>query len=177
MLLEVTTDDRFIDLATDDIDVVIRANPRPDDSLVGRCFLRNQLVLVARPDLLRPASNPTRTAQSTVAAVMRSGSSDNDIWTVLDTADGNLCQYHPEAVLRLSSPLTIRDAVLTGAGAALVPRTVVDEDLAAGRLVSWGSTPGPQIEVWVLHASGRLVSPKVRAFVNFVCERFAPVVG
>lgn len=173
VVLEVSTEDRFVDLLADNLDVVIRANPRPDDTLVGRCFMRNHLVLVAPPDFPRPALSTGRAAQSTFAAVMRTGTADDAVWTVTDADDGSARLYHPRAVMRLSSPLTIRDAVLAGAGAALVPHTVVAEDLAAGRLVSWGAATGPEIEVWVLHASRRLVSPKVTAFVNFVCEYFA----
>jgi hypothetical protein len=29
-----------------------------------------------------------------------------------------------------------------------------------------------QVEAWALHASRRLISPKVTAFVNFVCDYF-----
>jgi hypothetical protein len=38
--------------------------------------------------------------------------------------------------------------------------------------VSWGLSTAPATEVWVLHASHRLVSPKVSAFVTFVCDYF-----
>jgi hypothetical protein len=41
-----------------------------------------------------------------------------------------------------------------------------------GRLVSWGLSTQPEAEVWVLHGSHRLVSPKVSAFVTFVCDYF-----
>ena len=54
VLLEVTTDDRFVDLVAEDVDVVVRVNPRPDSELVGRCFLRNRQVLVAPPGWLGP---------------------------------------------------------------------------------------------------------------------------
>ena len=52
--LEVVTEDRMADLVSDAIDIVIRVNPRLDDSSVGRCFLRNRMVLVAPPELQRP---------------------------------------------------------------------------------------------------------------------------
>jgi hypothetical protein len=48
----------------------------------------------------------------------------------------------------------------------------VAADLAEGRLVSWGEAVDGAIEAWVLHASRRLVSPKVSAFVNFLCSYF-----
>jgi len=51
--------------------------------------------------------------------------------------------------------------------------SVVAADLDAGRLVSWGASTSPPIEAWVLHASRRLPSPKVTAFVQFICDYFA----
>ena len=66
----------------------------------------------------------------------------------------------------------VRDAVRAGAGAALLPRSMVAEDLAAGRLVEWGAAAERAVEIWVLHTSRRLVSPKVEAFVRFLCAAF-----
>ena len=36
--LEVTTEDRFVDLIADDVDVVIRANPKPDSAIPAAAF-------------------------------------------------------------------------------------------------------------------------------------------
>ncbi len=38
-------------------DVVIRVNPETDESLVGRVFLRDRLVVVASPALGQPQGN------------------------------------------------------------------------------------------------------------------------
>jgi DNA-binding transcriptional LysR family regulator len=168
VLLEVSTDDGFVDLRDGKVDIVIRANPRPDEDLIGRCFLRNALVLVAPPSLARPVD-----ADEAVPAVMRTGMVDGDTWIVSDAADGSSRRYRPRAVLRLSSPLSIRDAVLAGAGAAMVPLAIVAADVATGRLAQWGASTQPPVEVWVLHASRRLASTKVRAFVDFICAYFA----
>ena len=168
VLLEVTTSDSFVDMRSGDVDIVIRANPRPDDDLVGRCFLRNALVLVAPPDLARPHDDG-----QTFAAVMHTGMADGDTWTIVDPQNSINLTYRPRAVLRLSSPLSIRDAVLAGAGAAMVPLSIVADDVAAGRLVQWGASTRPPVEVWVLHASRRLVSTKVNTFVDFICDYFA----
>src|SRR5690349_2050434 len=63
--LEVTTEDRAVDLVEEGYDLVIRVNPDRDESLVGRIFLRDRLVVVASPALVRPADN------SPVPAVVR----------------------------------------------------------------------------------------------------------
>ena len=176
--LEVTAEDRFVDLIADDVDVVIRANPKPDSALVGRCFLRNRMVLVAPVGMAAPrrprGTRDDGDSQERVAisAVMRTGGKESEVWTVIDPHDGRERTFLPKAVLKLSSPLSIRDAVRAGAGAGLVPQSIVADDLAAGRLVNWGVSIEPPVEAWALHASRRLVSPKVSAFVNFVHDYF-----
>lgn len=173
ILLEVTTDDRFVDFVADGIDVVVRVNPRPDSALVGRCFLRNRQVLVAPPDLFRPTRAAGSAQPASFPAVMRTDALHDGPWRVIDEKSGQEQLFLPRAVLRLASPLSMRDAVLAGAGAALIPRTIAVDALASGRLVNWGLSTQPETEIWVLHGSHRLISPKVSAFVNFICDYFA----
>lgn len=46
--------------------------------------------------------------------------------------------------------------------------SLVAGDVASGRLSNWGKVLNRPIEVWVLHASTRLSSPKVTSFVSFL---------
>ena len=68
--------------------------------------------------------------------------------------------------------MMIRDAVLTGIGAAKLPRMLVAEDLANGRLVNWGPVRGEPAEIWALHTSRRYTSAKVNAFMKFLKTAF-----
>ncbi len=74
--------------------------------------------------------------------------------------------------LRLSSLLMVRDTVLAGAGAALLPKLLVAEDIEAGRLAYWGTHAGPPVEIWALQSSRRLIGAKVRAFLEVVERTF-----
>ncbi|WP_263282716.1 LysR family transcriptional regulator [Sphingomonas nostoxanthinifaciens] len=49
--LEVTTDDRAVDMIEEGCDLVIRVDPAADEALVGRPFLHDRLVVAAAPDL------------------------------------------------------------------------------------------------------------------------------
>ncbi len=49
--LEVTTEDRTVDMIEEGYDLVIRVNPDPDETLVGRILMRDRLVVVASPAL------------------------------------------------------------------------------------------------------------------------------
>jgi DNA-binding transcriptional LysR family regulator len=163
--VEVVSVDRLTNLVEENFDVAIRINPHKDSVLVGRCFARDQLVLTAAPSLPKPerrGDEPLR-----VPAVVMPSYSDGDIWSV---QDGGLV-VEPQPVLRLSSLLTVRDAVMAGAGAAMLPRSIISTLLEKGELVSWGTASG-ETELWVLHTSRRLQSPKIRAFVEFMCSQY-----
>ena len=76
---------------------------------------------------------------------MRTGGTENEVWTVTDPQDGDERVFFPKAVLKLSSPLSIRDAVRAGAGAGLVPQTIIADEIAAGRLDDGYSKPKPKM--------------------------------
>jgi hypothetical protein len=54
---------------------------------------------------------------------------------------------------------------------ALADFNLVAGDLGAGRLSNWGAE-GLPVAVWALHASRKLVSSKVTAFVDFLFDAF-----
>ncbi len=169
--LEITAEDRMVDLVEEGYDLVIRNNPRSTDELVGRCFLHDQWLVVAPPSLARPAWNADPGAPVPVPAVMLKSAAEGGTWKIGEAPESLILR--PIPLLRLSSLLMVRDAVRAGAGAAELPESLVGEDLAAGSLVSWGLVPERKVELWVLHTSRRLASPKVTAFVQFLCEAFA----
>jgi DNA-binding transcriptional LysR family regulator len=68
--------------------------------------------------------------------------------------------------------IMVRDAVRGGAGAALLPISLVSHDLASGRLVHWGDIDGPEIALWALYPSRRLLSARVSAFLAHLKEAF-----
>jgi DNA-binding transcriptional LysR family regulator len=164
--LEVAAEDRLVDLVEEQFDVAIRINPKPDSSLVGRCFAKDRLVVVAAPSVPMPAAG--------VIAQVPAIVSSNFQPTHWRLDDGRLV-LEPVPQLRLSSFLMIRDAAIAGAGVALMPQSIAWSQLTRGELVQWGIISGAEVELWVLHTSRRLPAPKVRAFVDFMCDRYPEV--
>lgn len=158
--LTVTSEDRAVDLVREGYDAVIRVNPKPDSALVGRCFVRDQLLIVAAPGL---------TEQGPVPVVVRNATKSPAIWPI----SGDFARdIHTRPVLALPTLTMMRDAVLTGIGAAKLPRLLVADDLAAGRLVCWGPSTDPSTELWVLHPSTRHASARVKVFMRFLKDAF-----
>ncbi|MBO3759352.1 LysR family transcriptional regulator [Ciceribacter sp. L1K22] len=161
--LEVTTEDREVDMIEEGFDLVIRVNPDPDESLVGRIFLRDRLIVAANPALARPA------AGRTVPAVVRSAG-DRMPWTIRGPNGEEKIAVEP--VLAVSSMIMVRDAVRAGAGAGRLPLSLVSHDLARGTLIHWGDVDGPAIALWTLYPSRRLLSARVSAFLDYLKQRF-----
>lgn len=162
--LEVTSEDRPVDMIDEGYDLAIRVNPDPDENLVGRIFLRDRLVVVAHPDLQRPADN------ASVPAVVRGAGEQSGVWRV--TAPASEVGIAIEPVLRLSSLFMVRDAVRLGVGAARLPFSLVSHDLATGTLAAWGEVEGPEIALWALYPTRRLLSVRVSAFLAYLKEAF-----
>jgi len=164
--LEVTTEDRAVDMVEEGYDLVIRVNPDPDESLVGRIFLRDRMVVVASPELHRPAGG------APIPVVVRGGggSDPTSVWEL--TGTGATTRLTVQPVLRLSSLFMVRDAVRATVGAARLPLSLVTQDLAAGTLVHWGDAAGPEVALWALYPSRRLLSARVSAFLDFLKKAF-----
>jgi DNA-binding transcriptional LysR family regulator len=162
--LEVTTEDRPVDMVEEGYDLVIRVNPAPDASLVGRIFLRDRLVVVAPPGLTRPADG------SAVPAVIRGTRSERVAWH-MSTPEGP-ATLDVDPVLCLASLFMVRDAVRLGVGAAQLPLSLVHQDLATGALVQWGAMDAPEIALWALYPSRRLLNARVSAFLGVLKDAF-----
>ncbi|WBV43880.1 LysR family transcriptional regulator [Pseudoroseomonas cervicalis] len=162
--LEVTTEDRAVDMVEEGYDLVLRINPPATQSLVGRVILRDRLLVVASPALAPPA------AGAPIPAVVR-GAAEQDLSWRLAAPEGPATLV-ARPVLGLSSLAMVRDAVCAGVGAACLPLSLVGRDLAAGRLRRWGELEGPEIALWALYPSRRLLSPRVSAFLDHLREAF-----
>ena len=162
--LEITVEDRSVDMVEEGYDLAIRVNPAPDESLVGRIFLRDRLVVVGGPSLAAPVDDME------APAIVRGPIDQNEAWRVITSSGRSSIAVRP--VLSLSSLVMVRDAVRMGVGVAKLPVSLVGPDIAAGRLVHWGDVDGPPIALWTLYPSRRLLSARVSAFLDFLKAAF-----
>lgn len=159
--LDVTVEDREVDLVAEGFDVVIRVNPQPQSTLVGRCILRNDQHLLASPDLRRPAGD-----DEPVPCLTRMGRWEERVVRLVDGTGARQVRLRP--VLGITSLWMQRDAMRAGGLAAVLPLALLADEVRRGELVDWGRLDAPPVEVWALHASRRLPSPKIRAFLDFL---------
>ncbi|MFM0159873.1 LysR family transcriptional regulator [Paraburkholderia sediminicola] len=165
--LEIIAEDRVADPVEDGYDLVIRIDPPQDEQLVGRRILGDERLVVASPSMSIPSMPASEADALQVPAVMSIAAPSGVLWN-MQTEGGGVRVIKPMPVLRMSSLLMVREAVLQGVGAALLPRLLVEQDVRAGRLVCWGAEAGSPVEIWALYSSRRLLSAKVRAFMDML---------
>ena len=139
--LKIISDDRVMSPVENGFDLFIHVNPRPTDEPVGRCLLKITKEVVAAPSIADILRSYPRVLLPSVVII---GASE-DPWCV--DGEGWTGEVAHRPVMCVSSLLTAHNAVLSGAGAAVLPSFMIADDIAAGRLASLGESRESAIEI------------------------------
>ncbi len=173
--LEIVLSDRRVDLIEDGFDVAIRVGAHEDSALVGRTFARAATIIVASPSTLarHPKVRRPRDLARMPCIVFDERGGDT-IWTLQreDAVESvKVCGR-----LAASSLQLCHDAACEGAGFANVPAFIAAEAIRAGRLVhvlpAWRTG---MADMRLLYSSRRLMSPRLRAFMDVAIATFSEV--
>jgi len=178
--IDATLDDATVDLIASGADLAVRIGALPDSTLVARRLASHRRVPVASPVYV--AGQPPIAAPGDLARhqCLSFALQPRDAWYFRQCAE-------PAAVpveialhgrFRANDSEALLDAALAGLGVALLPTWLVGEELRAGRLVSilpdWEGliAQGPERAIWAVYPPKKVVSPKVRALLGFLDQRF-----
>jgi DNA-binding transcriptional LysR family regulator len=173
--LELVVSDQVFDLVDERLDVALRFGPLADSSLVVRRLGAISAVVVGAPAYLDRRGAPTHPTQlsdhDTVAFVPVSRFRT---WSLVGPG-GETFELALASRLTANSVFAAREAVLHGAGLAVLPDFTIAADVAAGRLVrvlpGWGAGAS---DLSAVYPSTRNMSPKLRVFLDFVIAHLSP---
>ena len=170
--IEASATDRMVDLVEEGFDVAVRLGDPPDSRLVARRLIGGTLVTCAAPAYLRRHGTPRKPedlachncAQFVVPSigVARDWWFERDGKTFTVPVNGNLSFDHAECLV---------EAACVGTAVIQISSYVVGEAFRARRLRP--ILTGFQIEspaMWVMYPQNRHLTPRVRAFVDFLVE-------
>ena len=173
--LDVSMNDRFVDLVDEGFDVAVRIAALQDSSLIARRLAPIRLVVCASPDYLKARGTP-RVPQDlhAHACIVNSNIASAHEWKFVD-AQGKPLVVKVDSKIAINNGDALRVAALGGMGLTILPTFIVGRDLQAGTLVSvLADFMSQQLGLHALYPHARHLSPKVRAFVDFLAERFGP---
>lgn len=170
----VSLSDRIVDLVEEGYDLAIRIGSAGGETLVARKLGEARMVACASPAYLKAHGAPkTPEDLARHSCLTYEYMPLRNVWTFRGK-DGR------EHAVRVSGPLhsnngdLLAAAAVAGVGIAYEPEFILGPDLKAGRLVPiLGSYTSPLGPIYAVYPSRRYLSAKVRAFVDFLAERFA----
>lgn len=168
--LDVTLNDRVVDLVEEGYDMVVRIGTLPSSSLISKKLASTRMVLCASPAYLKEhgqPKHPSDLAGHTVLAYSLLAMGDQ--WG-FDGPDGRqTVAVNP--VLRTNSGDTCRAAALKHHGIILQPTFMVGEDLRSGALVElMPQYRSSEYGIYAVYPSRRYMSAKVRLLIEFLAK-------
>lgn len=171
--LDLSFEDRYVDLVAQGIDVAVRMGKLADSSLGARFIGMNPWVVVASPAYLKKHGVPKRAQDlSAHTALVYSSVVGDEVWR-LRTPKGEAVSVAVAGRFRSNNLSAVLAAARDGMGVALMPRYVASDSLALGKLRE--VLPDHALAEQEIHAvfpSPKLVPGKVTAFVAFLQGQF-----
>jgi DNA-binding transcriptional LysR family regulator len=171
--LEVSLNDRMVDLIEEGYDLAVRIGQLASSTLVARRLTSTRLMLCASPRYLQqgpPIRELEDIAHHDVIAYTYLATGDQ--WSFNGPRGPRSIVVHPR--LRSNSGDTCCAAALADQGIVFQPGFLVRDDLKAGRLVEiLPQYVGPDLDVSAVYPSRHHLSRKVRAMVEFLVAAFA----
>ena len=170
--LDVTLADRIVDLIDEGHDLAVRIARLPASSLVSRKLTATRLVVCASPEYLRRHGTPSHPEEIARHAVFSyTLLASGDTWNFEGSQGPVSIKVMPR--MRSNSGDTCCAAALQHQGIVLQPSFMVGEHLRSGALVEvLPAFRSIELGVYVVYASRKHLTPKVRVLIDFLAEAF-----
>jgi len=166
--------DRRIDLLEEGMDLALRIGHLRDSSLIARRLFDARTVVAASPHYIKTHGEPQTPEELTDHdCLVYSNLADPDKWAWKDDK-GKEHVVHVNTVLRASSGDFLANAAAHGLGVVIQPTFLAAEAIRRGNLVplltdyEWPVSPA-----YAVYPPTRHLSYRVRAFIDFLAEKFA----
>jgi LysR family transcriptional regulator for bpeEF and oprC len=177
--LSVTFTDRFIDLVEEGVDIAVRFGELKDSSLIARRLTQTQFHVVGAPAYFAKHGRPKKIEDladhNCLAFTTRDTRQARD-WRFV-VADDEVA-HTPRGVMSFSDGAALCEAAYAGYGLAQFHDYYLDTAMARGELISvldkFRPKPDP---IWLVYPQARHLTPKVRAFVDFMAAQFRAARG
>ena len=174
--VDMSLDNRFVDLIEDGYDLVIRTGYLEDSSLIARHILDSQWVICAAPKYISRNGRPER-PQDLV--------DHNCLQYAYQTTGASEWQFIGEQgnyILRVSGNFStdnaaaLRKAALGGYGIAYVPRCLVYHDIMEGKLVDlFPEQVGKRLGIYAVYPYTRQPSQKIKLLIEHIRARYLAI--
>jgi len=173
--LEVTLNDRMVDIVEEGYDLAIRVARGATGDMVARKLAVSRTIACAAPAYLERRGLPQAPADLMQHdCIAYTNSSHPTQWPFI-APDGKPAMARLRPVMLTNNGDTARAAALAGLGIVAQPAFLVGADLQQGTLRPvLPEYRLPELDVLAVYPSRRQLSAKVRVLIDFLLEAFSP---
>lgn len=170
--VDMTISDRLVDLVEEGYDLALRIAPEPSANLVAHRLAPIRRKICASPNYLAKFGVPEKPEDLARHNCLDYTYMNAQGYWHLQSGDVDV-SIPVSGSLRINDDEALSQAVLGGLGLALLPTFIVGSELQSGRLVEVlpGYVPVERF-IYAVHMPNRHLPQKVRAFIDFMRERF-----
>ena len=171
VVLELSSNEGYVDLLERRIDLAIRFGPLKDSSLHSRLLFHSRQRIVASPGYLASRGRPTSIRD--LAAHELLGFSEPDSLNHWPLRNGDNRQFHIRPTLYACSGEVLRQLAVHDQGLACLSEFSCDADIASGNLVEVLADhhSGATQPVNAVYYRNTAVSARVASFIDFLSEQ------
>ncbi|KKD00843.1 LysR family transcriptional regulator [Photobacterium halotolerans] len=169
--VEIDVRDQVTDLIAERFDLAIRIAMAPDPSLIGKPIAGCDSVMVASPAYLERSPDIRAPSDLSHHQCLGNRSFEQHVWHL---TKNNVTESVEVSCRFISNEATVlKAAAIEGAGVAMQPRYLVDEDIQAGRLAVVLKDWMPKsMSVYALYPSREYLLPAVRGLIDHLTQYF-----
>jgi DNA-binding transcriptional LysR family regulator len=162
--------DRMVNLVEDGVDLAVRIGHLADSSLVARHVGEMRRIVVASPGYLKAHGEPkTPEAIASHQTIQFGGAAASPDWRFV--RDGKEIRITPVPRLTTNSSDAAIGYAVRGGGLTRVLAYQAADAIKAGRLkILLAKFEPPSLPIHIVYPTSRLLSAKVRAFIDLVVE-------
>lgn len=175
MTVDLTLDDRVVDIVEQGYDLAIRIRRLEDSSLTARLLAPAHMILCAAPAYLARHGAPSNAGDlERHSCLVYDYLARHGIWSL--EKDGRREDVRISGRMRSNNGDVLMQAAIDGHGIALVPTFMAHEAVREGRLVTvlrdWAIV---EPSLYAVMPPGRVETAKVRAFLDHLAHAFGKV--
>ena len=172
--IDISFDDRKVDLIEEGFDIAVRIASDLDPGLIARRIGPCRHALVASPAYLDRYGTP-RTPKDLADHNVITYQYQQSPWEwEFRPPEGAPVSVSVSGRVQMNNSLAIREAAIAGAGITRTPTFVVGEDMQQGRFCAVLSEYEQlELSIYLVFPQRQHLAPNIRAFIDFMAERFA----
>ncbi|WP_261841225.1 LysR family transcriptional regulator [Aliamphritea ceti] len=167
----------FVDLVGGEYDVAVRAGELQDSSLIAVKLFKEHMTAYASPDYLKQHGTPADISQLAEHNCFLYGERTAKVLHQF-IHDGKREKVTLSGRMAVNSLGFIKNVTLRGGGIGFLPEHLCKEEQASGQLIAFlPQWRYPEGGVYAVYPHRKLLSPKVRSFVDHLRAYFAETSG